>query len=357
MRSSHILPEDIKAILLDGTVIPAHPLALHEDLSLDADQQRLLTNYYLAAGAGGIAVGVHTTQFEIRKPGTDLLEPVLRLAAEEVASYRSSRPVIKIAGICGNSRQASLEAKMAVDYGYHLGLVSTGGLDHLSEAALLAHVAEIAGIIPVFGFYLQPAVGGRILSYAFWRAFADIKNVHAIKVAAFNRYQTLDVVRAVAESGRNSEIALYTGNDDNIVADLLTTFQFRSGGGMVKKTFAGGLLGHWAVWTQAAVTLFNEIKAYLRNGEGDAMALLLKGAAVTDMNAAIFDPSHHFHGCIPGIHQVMYEQGLLKGTWCLNRDESLSDGQLSEINRVRHAYPHLTDDDFVKRFLCAYTRP
>jgi hypothetical protein len=354
MQSTHILPADIKALLMEGTVIPAHPLALTEDRSLDSRQQRLLTNYYLAAGAGGIAVGVHTTQFEIRQPGIDLLGPVLQLAAEEVSRHKTTHPIIKVAGICGDSEQACKEAKLAADYGYHLGLVSFGGLHHLSEAELIRHVTDIARIIPVFGFYLQPAVGGRVLSYAFWRAFAGIKNVHAIKVAAFNRYQTLDVVRAVAESERSSEIALYTGNDDNIVADLITPFHFRANGRMVTKNFAGGLLGHWAVWTRTAVTLFGEIKAYLQAGEGNALALLQKGVAVTDMNAAIFDPSHHFHGCIPGIHQVLYDQGLLKGTWCLNREEALSDGQQSEINRVREAYAHLVDDVFVEAFLSGY---
>ena len=338
----------------EGTVIPAHPLALHEDRSLDDAGQRLLTQYYMAAGAGGIAVGVHTTQFEIRHPGTDLLRPVLQLAAEEIARVKTPDNFIKVAGICGNTPQAIKEAKLAADCGYDLGLVSPGGLRNMSEAEILRHIADIADIIPVFGFYLQPAVGGRVFSYSFWRAFAGIKNVHAIKVAAFNRYQTLDVVRAVAESERSNDIALYTGNDDNIVADLITPFRFQVNGKTAVKHFSGGLLGHWAVWTKAAVKLFAEIKAFQRHGSGNAATLLQKGAAVTDMNAAIFDPSNHFHGCIPGIHQVLFQQGLMKGTWCLRTDEKLSEGQQAEIDRVRAAYPDLTDDAFVAAFLQAH---
>lgn len=345
------LSQDIKYLLSEGTVIPAHPLALHEDRSLDEAGQRLLTQYYMAAGSGGIAVGVHTTQFEIRNPETDLLRPVLQLAAEEIARVKTPANFIKVAGICGNTAQALHEAKLAVDCGYHLGLVSPGGLRNMSEAEILRHIADIAQVIPVFGFYLQPAVGGRVFSYSFWRAFAEIKNVHAIKVAAFSRYQTLDVVRAVAGSERSNDIALYTGNDDNIVADLITPFRFHANGKLIVKHFSGGLLGHWAVWTKAAVKLFAEIKAFQRHGAGNATALLQKGAAVTDMNAAIFDPANHFHGCIPGIHQVLHKQGLMKGTWCLRADEKLSEGQQGEIDRVRAAYPDQIDDAFVAGFL------
>ncbi|MGX5820871.1 dihydrodipicolinate synthase family protein [Chitinophaga lutea] len=345
------LSQEIKHQLMEGAVIPAHPLALHDDQTLDVHGQQLLTQYYLSAGAGGIAVGVHTTQFAIRRPEIGLLRPVLTLAAEEVDRSQSAGRIIKVAGICGNTQQACAEAKLAAGIGYHLGLVSLGGLTHMSEADLLRHVRDIALIIPVFGFYLQPSVGGRVLSYAFWRAFADIPNVHAIKIAAFNRYQTLDVVRAVAGSARGQEIALYTGNDDNIVADLITPFQFRVNGKKTTRYFSGGLLGHWAVWTHAAVKLFKEIKIHLKDGLQDVSALLQKGVAVTDMNAALFDPAHDFRGCIPGIHQVLFEQGIIKSTRCLNPNERLSPGQLAEIYRVRAAYPDLTDDAFTAVFL------
>lgn len=340
-----------KKILSEGTVIPAHPLALDAQLRLDEDTQRRLTRYYLACGVGGVAVGVHTTQFEIRKPEVNLFEPVLRLAAEEVANVASDRPIVKVAGICGETKQALKEARTAVNYGYDLGLVSLGGLNDYAEETLINHVREVADIIPVFGFYLQPAVGGRLLSYSFWEQFVEIPGVYAIKTAPFNRYQTLDVVRAVCHSSRRNDIALYTGNDDNIIADLLTTYRFNVNGAVVEKRFAGGLLGHWAVWTHQAVSLFKEIKACIRNNYDNAGELLTSGIAVTDMNAAIFDPQHHFAGSIAGIHEVLWRQGLLKGRWCLNKEEELSPGQLKEIDRVIAAYPKLSDDGFVKAFL------
>src|SRR5882724_784153 len=243
-----------KKILQGGTVIPAHPLALHEDLTLDEKRQRRLTKYYMASGAGGIAIGVHTTQFEIRNPEINLLQPVFEIAAEEIKNASLKRPFLKVAGICGLTEQAVKEAELAAKYGYHLGLLSMGGLSNYSEELLIKHAQIISEIIPVFGFYLQPAVGGRLLSYSFWREFVEISNVCAIKVAAFNRYQTLDVVRAICNSTRRDEIALYTGNDDNIVADLLTPYQFMVKGEKIEKRFVGGLLGHWAVWTQKAVT-------------------------------------------------------------------------------------------------------
>lgn len=345
---------DFKSILQHlhlGTVIPAHPLALDENLNLDEQRQRLLTRYYLAAGAGGVAVGVHTTQFEIRDPAINLLEPVFKLAAEEINKSRITKPFIKIAGICGPTDQALEEAHLAVKYDYHFGLLSPGGLAHLSETELLDRAEAVAEIIPVFGFYLQPAVGGRVLSYDFWRAFVEIPNVHAIKVAAFNRYQTLDVVRAVCDSPRRDEIALYTGNDDNIVADLLTPYRFVVNGNTVEKRFVGGLLGHWAVWTQKAVDQLNEIKQCLSNNYQGAESLLSEGVAITDCNAAFFDTAHQFKGCIAGIHEVLRRQGLLKGIWCLNPLEQLSNGQSDEIDRVFADYPHLNDDDFVKEFL------
>ncbi|MDZ4706918.1 MAG: dihydrodipicolinate synthase family protein [Saprospiraceae bacterium] len=334
-----------------GTVIPAHPLALDENLNLDEQRQRLLTRYYLAAGAGGVAVGVHTTQFEIRDPSINLLEPVLKLAAEEINKAGSTKPIIKIAGICGPTDQALKEATLAVEYGYHFGLLSPGGLAQVSETELLDRARAVSEIIPVIGFYLQEAVGGRVLSYDFWRLFVEIPNVHAIKVAAFNRYQTLDVVRAVCDSPRKDEIALYTGNDDNIVSDLLTPYRFVVNGKTVEKRFVGGLLGHWAVWTQNAVDQLIAIKQCLLNNYQGIETLLSMGMTITDCNAAFFDTAHQFKGCIAGIHEVLRRQGLLKGIWCLNPREQLSNGQSDEIDRVFNAYPHLNDDEFVNEFL------
>ncbi|WP_119081057.1 dihydrodipicolinate synthase family protein [Chitinophaga alhagiae] len=335
----------VKELLYAGTVIPAHPLALTAERRLDEARQRRLTRYYIAAGAGGVAVGVHTTQFEIRKPEVNLYETVLRLAAEEITKAGLQRPFIKVAGICGPTEQALAEARLAVSYGYDLGLVSLGGLKDYSEDQLVKHIAAVAEVIPVFGFYLQPSVGGRILSYRFWEQMVNIPNVMAVKTAPFNRYQTLDVVRAVCSSPRRDEIALYTGNDDNIVADLLTTYRFPVNGKMVEKKFAGGLLGHWSVWTKKVTELFAEIKT------GGQDALLRKGIAVTDMNAALFDPANAFRGSIAGIHEVLRRQGLLEGIWCIEDKEQLSPGQLEEIDRVTAAYPELTDDDFVRSFL------
>lgn len=341
----------IKQVLHQGTVIPAHPLVLNQRLKLDEDRQRRLTRYYIASGAGGVAVGVHTTQFEIRKPEFNLLEPVLKLAAEEIEKEIPGRPFIKVAGIVGPTDAALREAELAVKYGYHLELVSMGGLHTYTENELIQRAEKIAEVIPVFGFYLQPAVGGRILSYEFWKDFADIDNVHAIKVAAFNRYQTLDVIRAVCHSERCNEIALYTGNDDNIVADLITPYRFSINGKQIEKRFVGGLLGHWAAWTQKSVTLFDTIKQRLSNGDPGIESLLSTGIEVTDMNAAIFDVKNSFKGCIAGIHEVLRRQGLIEGIWCLSPQEVLSPGQAEEIDRVCSMYPHLTDDAFVKNFL------
>jgi hypothetical protein len=343
----------IAELLKAGTVIPAHPLALTESLQLDEKRQRLLTRYYMASGAGGIAVGVHTTQFTIRKPEINLLEPVLRIAAEEIEKGGLNRPFIKVAGVCGPGSQAIAEARLATKYGYHFGLLSLGGLNSYTDDALIEHVKAVAEEIPVIGFYLQPAVGGRLLSYNFWRAFAEIPNVKAIKVAAFNRYQTLDVVRAVCQSDRCNDIALYTGNDDNIIADLLTPYRFRIDGKEMEKRFVGGLLGHWAVWTQKAGGLLQEIKDCISNNYQGVESLLARNIQVTDMNAAIFDAANGFHGCIAGIHEVLYRQGLLAGTWCLDPNETLSPGQADEIDRVCRDYKDLTDDDFVANFLSA----
>ena len=305
-------------------VIPAHPLALTWERKLDERRQRALTRYYLAAGVGGVAVGVHTTQFAIRDPKAGLFEPVLSLAMEEL---RGDASVVKVAGVVGTTAQAVREAELARSLGYDAALLSMAALPQATNRELIEHARAVASVMPVFGFYLQPAVGGRALDYEFWRMFVEIENVVAIKAAAFNRYQTLDVIRALRESGR--EVALYTGNDDNIVADLLTP------------PFAGGLLGHWAVWTRRAVELHQTMPE-----DWPRVAL-----AVTDMNAALFDVANHFHGCIAGIHEVLRRQGLLAGRWCLDPNEDLSPGQSEEIDRVCRAYPHLTDDAFVREHL------
>lgn len=305
----------------------------------------------MASGAGGVAVGVHSTQFEIRDPAINLYDTVLRVASQEINAAKLDRPFIKVAGICGPTAQAVTEAELALKYGYDMGLLSMGGLQGWTEKEILQRVREVAAVIPVFGFYLQPSVGGRIFTYEFWRDFSEIQNIEAIKVAAFNRYQTLDVVRAVCSSSRSQQIDLYTGNDDNIVADLLTKYSFEVDGKVVEKEFVGGLLGHWAVWTNKAVALLEEIKSCKSRGNAGIAELLTKGIGVTDMNAAIFDPANSFHGCIPGIHEVLRRQGLLEGRWCLNPKEELSPGQMEEIDRVCNAYPDLTDDEFVKELL------
>lgn len=346
-----ILKPALATLLQEGTVIPAHPLALTAERTLDENRQRLLSRYYIASGAGGMAVGVHSTQFEIRDPQINLFETVLRMAMQEVEAANLQRPFIKVAGICGPVDQAIAEAKLASSIGYDIGLLSMGGLSHYSEKELLDRTRAVAAIMPVFGFYLQPAVGGRIFSYAFWEEFASIENVVAIKVAAFNRYCTLDVVRAVAASPRKDAIALYTGNDDNIIADLITPFRFNINGQWVEKNFVGGLLGQWAIWTSKAVELLARIKTVRADTSLNRADLLSEGVHLTDVNAAIFDPAHDFHGCIPGIHEVLRRQGLLKGTWCLNEKEQLSKGQADEITRVYKAYPHMNDDSFVTEFL------
>lgn len=346
------LPIELKEHLLKGTIIPAHPLALNENRTLDEKAQRRLSRYYIASGAGGIAVGVHSTQFEIRDPKVGLFKRVLDIAIQEVKSNNINRKFITVAGICGPVDQAVSEAKIASTLGYDIGLLSMGGLENWSEKDILERVRRVADHIPVFGFYLQPSVGGRIFSYDFWREFVEIPGVEAIKCASFNRYQTLDVMRALANSSRREEVAMYTGNDDNIVADLLTDYVFTVGGKSVEVAFRGGLLGHWAIWTNKVVALFEEIKAAKQARDGDALhALLAKGVQITDVNAALFDPSNGFKGCIPGIHEVLRRQGLLQGIWCLNPHETLSEGQLEEINRIYKDYPALNDDAFVAEFL------
>jgi dihydrodipicolinate synthase/N-acetylneuraminate lyase len=334
--------------LRDGVVLPAMPLALDAQRRLDERRQRALCRYYLAAGAGGVAVGVHTTQFAIREPAHNLLRPVLELVADEMAQHHGGRR-IKISGICGRTAQAVDEAMLARQLGYDAGLLSLAALPDADDAALLAHCREVAEVLPLVGFYLQPAVGGRMLSVGFWQRFAEIERVLAIKIAPFNRYQTLDVIRAVAETGRD-DIALYTGNDDNIVIDLLTPFRFRVGDRLVERRIVGGLLGQWAVWTRTAVDLLHECHAVVRQGSAVPVELLRRAVELTDANAAVFDAAHGFAGCIAGIHEVLRRQGLLEGTWCLDPHETLSPGQAEEIDRVCRAYPHLTDDAFVAQY-------
>jgi dihydrodipicolinate synthase/N-acetylneuraminate lyase len=332
-----------------GMVIPAHPLALTAARKLDERRQVALTRYYCDAGAGGVAVAVHTTQFAIRDPRIGLLEPVLRLAIGVIRERERERerpPLVAVAGVCGPTPQAVAEAELARRLGYDLGLLSLAALGEATNADLIAHCRRVAEVIPLLGFYLQPAVGGRVLDEPFWRAFLEIDNVAGIKVAPFNRYATLEVTRALAASGR-TDVALYTGNDDSIVADLVTAFPAPAGGAPVR--FAGGLLGQWAVWTRQAVALLGRVRrAETGEGLGDLLAL---GAQLTDANAALFDVRNGFKGCIAGLHEVLRRQGLLAGRWCLDPEEDLSPGQQDEIDRVCRAYPHLADDAFVRENL------
>lgn len=324
-------------------MIPAHPLALNSARKLDERRQRALTRYYLASGAGGLAVGVHTTQFAIRDPKFALFAPVLELAMEELRASAA----VKIAGVCGTTRQAVQEAELAAALGYDAVLLSLGALKTAPAPELIQHCRAVASIIPIIGFYLQPSVGGRVLPFEFWSQFVEIENVVAIKIAPFNRYQTLDVVRAVAESGRSSEISLYTGNDDNILFDLLSEFSVAS----KSVRIAGGLLGHWAVWTGVAVSHLDQARQIAASGSAVPHELLKLAWQITDSNSALFDPKNQFQGCIAGIHEILCRQELLEGRWCLDPAEDLSPGQLQEIDRVCRLYPHLQDDSFVERHL------
>lgn len=334
---------DAMAALKAGTVIPAHPLALDASRKLDRRRQRALTRYYLDAGAGGLAVGVHTTQFAIREAG--LYEDVLGLAAETAAAWTDRDPVM-VAGLAGATAQAVKEAQTASSLGYHAGLLSLAAMKGNGHDAIIEHCEAVAERMPLVGFYLQPAVGGIHLDAAFWTRFASIPNVVAIKVAPFNRYRTLDVMRGVAEAGAQDRIALYTGNDDHIVLDLVTPFQVMVEGRPVTLRFVGGLLGHWSVWTKAAVSIFDRCRA--EAGENAVTAeLLALDARVTDCNSAFFDVANDFHGCIAGCHEVLRRQGLLEGTWCLDPHEGLSAGQSAEIDRVLRQHDDLSDDAFV----------
>ena len=341
----------IRAHLLAGQVIPAHPLALTADRKLDERRQRALTRYYVDAGAGGVAVGVHTTQFAIRDPRHGLLRPVLELAAATAREWRPSHdaPFALVAGAVGDTRRAVAEAELAASLGYDLVLLALGALKDATDGELVRHCRAVAEVLPLFAFYLQPAVGGRVLGYEFWRELLELDRLWAIKIAPFDRYRTLDVVRAVADSGRD-DVALYTGNDDNILVDLSTPFPAERAGRPVSRRVVGGLLGQWAVWTRTAVRTLDRLRA-ARDEPLDGRSLLRENAALTDANGAIFDAAHGFAGCIPGIHEVLRRQGLLAGTWCLDPAETLSPGQSAEIDRVCRAYPGLSDDAYVRDHL------
>jgi dihydrodipicolinate synthase/N-acetylneuraminate lyase len=337
-------PAEVLAVLRRGAVIPAHPLALDAARQLDQRRQRALTRYYIDAGAGGFAVGVHTTQFAIRDIG--LYQPVLRIAIDAARAW-TKRPLVLIAGVAGRTAQALAEARIARDLGYHAALVSLAAFKSASDEEMLTHCRALAAELPLVGFYLQPAVGGRVLSVDFWRRFAAIDNVVAIKIAPFNRYRTLDVLRGVALAGAEERISLYTGNDDHIVLDLLTPFAVDAGARMVSLRIVGGLLGHWSVWVKTAVDLLERIRA-VRGAAMIPAELLALDAQVTDSNAAIFDAANDFKGVIAGCHEVLRRQGLLEGIWCLDPDEGLGPGQAGELDRVCRRYPHLADDDFVR---------
>jgi hypothetical protein len=337
------IPDPVLEALRRGVAIPAHPLALDASRDFDPRRQRALSRYYIDAGSGGLAVGVHTTQFEIRDVG--LYEPVLRTCAE-AASEWTDRPLVAVAGLAGPTDQARREAAIARDLGYHAGLLSLAAMKQASQDEIIEHCRAVAAEMPLFGFYLQPSVGGMPLPFEFWRRFAALENVVGIKMAPFNRYATLDVIRGVVAAGAEERIALYTGNDDHIVLDLVTPFTVMRDDAPVTVRIRGGLLGHWSVWTKAAVELLERCRTATGEGAVDA-GLLALDSQVTDCNSALFDVANGFRGCIAGCHEVLRRQGLLEGTWCLNREESMSPGQAEEITRVQRAYPHLTDDDFV----------
>ena len=338
------LPKETLALLRRGTVIPAHPLALDGKRRFDARRQRALTRYYLDAGSGGLAVGVHATQFAIREKG--LYEPVLQLAADAAREW-AKRPLVMIAGLSGKTAQAKKEAEIAAAHGYHAGMLSLSAMKGASVEELVAHCAAVARVVPLVGFYLQTAVGGIALSAEFWRRFAAIENVVAIKIAPFNRYRTLDVARGVALARAEDRVTLYTGNDDHILLDLLAPLAVKRDGEEVRLRIKGGLLGHWSVWTHKAVGLHERIQAAVASGWADADLLALD-ARVTDCNGAFFDAAHDFAGCIPGCHEVLRRQGLLEGTSCLDPKETLSPGQAEEIDRVYREHGDLADDDFVR---------
>ena len=337
-------PSEVLSTLRRGAVIPAHPLALDANRKLDRQRQKALSRYYIDAGAGGLAVGVHTTQFAIRETG--LYEPVLQLAMEQAEAW-GRRPLVMIAGLVGKTAQARAEAEIARGLGYHAGLLSLAAMKGASEDEIVEHCRSVAEVMPLVGFYLQPAVGGIHLPPSFWRRFAEIENLVAIKMAPFNRYRTLDVIRGVVMAGAQDRVTLYTGNDDHIVLDLVTPFVVRHGGKETTIRIKGGLLGHWSVWVNSVVALLDRVHQAVGAGpiSPDLLALDSK---VTDCNAAFFDVANDFHGCIAGCHEVLRRQGLLEGIWCLDPKEGLSLGQKEEIDRVTASYPELNDDAFVK---------
>jgi len=337
------IPADLMSGLRDGLAIPAHPLALDAGRQMDRRRQRALTRYYCDAGVGGLAVGVHTTQFAIREVG--LYEPVLKMAAETAAAW-TDRQLAMVAGLAGPTPQASREAEIAVDLGYHAGLLSLGAMRDASEDEIIEHCRSVSRTMPLFGFYLQPAVGGRHLPRSFWKRFCEIENVVGIKIAPFNRYRTIDVVQGLVDAGAEDRITLYTGNDDHIVLDLLAPFIAQRGGEAITVRIKGGLLGHWSVWTRAAVELFERCKA-VRGADAVSNDLLALDSRVTAMNAAVFDVENDFHGCIAGCHEVLRRQGLLEGIWCLDPAEGMGRGQSEALQRVERDYADLTDNAFV----------
>ena len=338
-------------ILKSGTVIPAIPLALNDDGTFNEHGQRVLCRYYLDAGVGGIAIAVHTTQFEIRDPKVNLFKPVLEIAADEISKYeaKTGKTIVKVSGVCGPIEQVCAEAEIAKSLGFDAVLLSPGGLADYDDDYLIERTKKVAAIMPVIGFYLQTACGGRVLGYDYWKQICEIENVVAIKCASFNRYSTCDVVRALALSSRNNDIGLYTGNDDNIIVDLLTTYKFKVGDKIIERGFDGGLLGHWSVWTKSVCDLFKKVKGAKADDEWLTLA-----AQITDANAALFDAANGFAGAIPGVHEILYRQGLMKSVRCINPDEKLSAGQAEELDRVCAMYPYLTDDEFVKENLAKW---
>ncbi len=347
--------EEALKILKKGTVIPATPLALTSERKLNEKGLRLLMNYYLNSGVGGVATAVHTTQFEIRDPEIGLFEPVLKIVVDEIEKFENEtgKVIVRVCGVCGPKEQAVAEAKLAKKYGYDAVLLSPGGLNHLSEEELIERTKAVAAEMPVIGFYLQTAVGGRVFSYNYWEQICSIENVVAIKCASFNRYTTLDVVRAAAHSKRRDDITLYTGNDDNIVIDLLTKYTFDVNGEKIVKGFDGGLLGHWSVWTHNVVEMFKKLKE-AKNSSGITEELLTLAAEVTDANSAFFDTANSFKGCIAGLHEVLRRQGLMENIFCLNPNETMSEGQAEELDRVYKMYPHLNDDAFISANIDAW---
>lgn len=341
------IKSEVRRLIADGTVLPAHPLALDANRKLDTVHQRALTRYYIDAGTGGLAVGVHTTQFAIRDIG--LYRPVLQLAAETASAW-TERPLVLVAGLAGSTRQAIAEADVARGIGYHAGLLSLAAMKSASEDEIVAHCEAVAREIPLVGFYLQPAVGGVLLSANFWQRFAEIDNVIAIKIAPFNRYRTLDVLRGVYAAGALDRVTLYTGNDDHILLDLTLPFDLSDKGVTVRTHIRGGLLGHWSVWTASAIKQFERCKA-AREQPMVPADLLALDARVTDCNSAFFDVANDFHGCIAGCHEVLRRQGLLKGIWCLDPEEGLGPGQMQQIDRVYREHADLSDDDFVTAHL------